>query len=624
MPRRLRIHHQLLVVSVLILLPLVANTLVSARREWVQRRDVIFASHREMAEAVGQVLEGFFQNFADTQEAMAIAARTGISSREAFHTFIREVAAANQYLLGYAVIAADGPLANSDPSPAWWQSLRDRSDVAAVRSGRRWAVSNLQHAADGAPVVTVTTSLSGSGGLLLRSVIDVRALDGPLHLHLRPGWRVMIVDAQGRLIYHTLDPDRKWDERDWRRDTGVQEALAHGESRREGYRSHVDGQSCLASYTLQRATGWVVGSSCPMELAMAPVHAALVADYQQITAALAGSLALICVFWRRISRPIEQLAAAATAFGRGERPSFVPEDRQDEVGVLARALETMASQVQERLDRERTIARTLQEAFLPQRLPELPGYTMAAVYHPAVQEAQVGGDFYDVFRLPGGGIGILIGDVSLKGVAGSIYATMARYMTRAYAFQTNAPAEVLKRLNRALFDAIQDNCVFVTAFYAILTPESRTLSYANAGHWPPLLARRQQTEVVGGHGVGLGISPDASYEQGHIRLGPGDTFLLFTDGLVEAGGGDPMGHLEAVQKMLGGRHDEPPRQLVERLYREALRRGGRAAHDDVALLALRCDEPSLRCDPEGHGRVSSRSSGRQRVGDSLNVSEADG
>jgi serine phosphatase RsbU (regulator of sigma subunit) len=587
MAHRLRIHHKLLVACGFIVLPLLANTLLSARRQWDQRRDVIFTSHSEMAVAVGQVLDGFLQNFADTQEAMAIASETAVISPKAFRTFMQEIAGTNRYLRGFAVIAADGAITNSDPRPDWWQDLRDRSDIRAVRGGREWAVSDLQHAADGAPVVTLTTSLSGSRGLLLRSVIDVRALNDPLHLKLQPGGRVSIVDRQGRLIYHTLDADREWEDRDWYHDPGVQEALLYGVSRRESSPSRVDGQLCLASYTRQEATGWVVGFSCPTELAMAPVRAALVAECAQIGIALAASLLLIGLFGRRISRPIEQLAAAAGAFGRGEKTTFAAGDRDDEVGVLARSLETMASQVQERFDRQHTIASTLQTAFLPQRLPDLPGYTLHAAYQPASREAEVGGDFYDVFRLPEGHVGLLLGDVSGKGVAAATYATMARYMTRAFASDTNAPAEVLNRLNRAMFAGIEDELVFVTAFYAVLKIESGELTYSNAGHWPPLLAQGKETQVIGGQGVALGVSPEARYQQGHVQVSPGDTLLLFTDGLVEVAGEDPMDHLEAVQATLRSRHHEPPRQLVERLYHEALRRGGGQAHDDIALLALR-------------------------------------
>jgi serine phosphatase RsbU (regulator of sigma subunit) len=604
---RLRIRNQLLLIATLVLLPLVTITAVSARRQWAQRRDMIYTSHEEVADAVANSLEAFLQNYADTQEAMAVAARMAIRSHKAFHAFITEVARTSPYLLGFAVIAPDGSLANSDPPPEWWQRLRDRSDLAAVRSGRRWAVSNLQRSVDGAPVVTITTSLSGTRWLL-RSVIDVRGLNDLLNLPRRDGWRVMITDTGGRMVYHSLDPDRKWEDRDVHQDAGVQEALTSGSSRREGYRSPVDGEWCLASYVRHQHTGWVVGSTCPIEFAMAPVRTALIFDAVQIAAAFAVSLGLLYFLGARISRPIERLAATATAFGRGERTVWFTDNRADEVGVLGRAFNTMAAQVQERLDREHAIASTLQTAFLPQQFPASPGYSIGATYHAALPGTEVGGDFYDMFRLPNGEIGLLLGDVAGKGLTAAIYATMARYMTRAFASETSSPADAFNRLNRALCDAIEDDSVFVTAFYAILNPASRIVSYCNAGHWPALLARQKGTEVVGGHGLALGISARTLYDEGHFRLNDGDQVLLFTDGLVETGGEDPMDHLVAVQSTLERRRGEPPQQLVDRLHREAIGRSG-GLRDDVALLALRCDGKAARTDANAQPRVA-RSEGR--------------
>jgi sigma-B regulation protein RsbU (phosphoserine phosphatase) len=267
--------------------------------------------------------------------------------------------------------------------------------------------------------------------------------------------------------------------------------------------------------------------------------------------------------------------------------------------MMTRTFNAMAARMQEReallqaaLRRERAIASTLQTAFLPQCLPHCPGYAFAASYHPALQEAEVGGDFYDIFRLPGDRIGLLMGDVSGKGLAAATHATMARYTVRAYALQTSSPGEVLDRVNKALCESIDDSSIFVTACYAMLDPASDTLHYAAAGHWPALLARRQGTEVVGSHSLALGISSEATYDEEQLTLEPGDSFLLYTDGLVEIGAEDPMDHLEAVRRMLKRRRGQTPERIVEHLYLDALRRAAGTLRDDVALLALRRTAPS--------------------------------
>jgi serine phosphatase RsbU (regulator of sigma subunit) len=611
---RLRIRSKLLLAFCLILLPLTGIMAVSARRQWQQRTELIFEGHREMAAAIAAALQGFLQNFAETQEAMGIAARFHLASPEAFHTYITRVARANPHLLGYAVTTPDGKLVNSDPPSEWWGVLRDSSDLEATRSGHRWGVSDLQRTICGAPVITIATPLPGSSRLL-RAAIDVRALDELLGLPLRTGWRVVIVDHQGRLVYHSLDPDRGWEQRDWSHDPAVWEARSKGYSRRDRFRSRVDGRWCLGSYQRVGHTRWIVGSLCPVEAAMAPVRAALVADCLQGAMAAGASLLLILFLGRRLSLPIERLAAAAARLGRGESSEPLPENGRDELAVLAHTFNTMAAQVQAReqhlrqaeqserqargdveqaLRRERTIAGTLQQAFLPQRLPECPGYRWSARYHPALQEAEVGGDFYDVFPLTGERFGVLLGDVSGKGLLAAVCATETRYMVRAYALEVDSPAEVLARVNQALWQSVEDPGLFVTAFYAVLDPTTHTLCYANAGHWPALLARERGTEIVGGSSLALCIAPDAAYNVGRVELEPGDTVLLYTDGLIEVGSEDPVIHFEAVQERLGRADHEPPELLMEGLFREAVQRSQGRLRDDVALLMLRRDSPLAR------------------------------
>lgn len=595
---RLRIRSKLLLAFGLILLPMGGLTLLRARTAWELRRDLILQSHDEMAEAAAAALHEFLHNFADTEQAMGIAAQRYLGSRDAFHRYIADVARATPHMLGCAVFTTEGQLLISDPAADWWQTLQDRSDICAVRSGLPWAVSNLQRAANGKLVILVTTPIPGNRGLL-RVAVDATALKDLLTLPMRPGWRVVIVDRQGRLVYHSEDPQRYWEQRDWRQDVGVRQALTRGASRQESYRSLADGRPCLASYVRESATGWVVSSACPLSLATAPMKAAM-ALHNTLTALVVGlSLLLLLVLGAQISRPVERLAAAATSLGRGET-SPVPETGQDELAVLARTFNQMARQIQERYEREHTIASTLQTAFLPREFPDCPGYQFGASYHPALSEAEVGGDFYDLFPLPQGRLGILLGDVSGKGLAAAIHATMTRYLARAYAFETSSPGQVLERLNRALGEWIADPELFVTAFYGVLDPRTDVFCYASAGHWPALLAGARGAEVIGGHGLVLGAVAEVQYEEGRLRLESGDALLLYSDGLVEVGEEDSIGQMERIQELLRRGRQELPQQLVERLYEDALWRGRGSLRDDLALLLLRCDKQPRRCRSAAH------------------------
>jgi serine phosphatase RsbU (regulator of sigma subunit) len=316
-----------------------------------------------------------------------------------------------------------------------------------------------------------------------------------------------------------------------------------------------------------------------------------------------ASLALYTEPWLDASRQHDSshLPAIAVPPGSalGEGESLAPVDGRDDLTALSRAFGTMAARAREReahlsaaLHRERVISRTLQTAFVPQSLPECPGYALAAAYHPALGEAEVGGDFYDAFRLPGDRIGLLLGDVAGKGVGAAVYASMARYMARAYALQCEAPAEVMARVNDALCDSIEDPGVFVTAFYAVLEPATGVLRGTAAGHWPAVLVRRQTEEVGGGRSLALGICPGAAYQEFCLELQPGEGFLLYTDGLVEIGTDDPIEHLAQVRALVAGRRRESPQNWVERLHADALRRSGGLLRDDLTLLAVRRERRS--------------------------------
>jgi serine phosphatase RsbU (regulator of sigma subunit) len=296
-------------------------------------------------------------------------------------------------------------------------------------------------------------------------------------------------------------------------------------------------------------------------------------------------------------RWIERFATAANWLGDVKGGTDVPTEGDEGMSLLAHAFNAMAAQVQAReerlraaLRREQRIASTLQQAFLPLTLPECPGYAFAAGYHPALEEAEVGGDFYDVFSLPDGKIGLLLGDVSGKGLEAAHYATMARYTARAYALQTASPGEVLTRLNQALCDSMDDECRFVTAIYAVLDPATHTLQYAIAGHWPALVARRGGVEVVGEAAMALGIAAEVEYEEASLILEPEDSLVLFTDGLVELGADDPTEEMEHAQRWLDQSQPGSPDQIVEGLYQESRRRAGGRLRDDTTVLAIRREE----------------------------------
>jgi len=188
--------------------------------------------------------------------------------------------------------------------------------------------------------------------------------------------------------------------------------------------------------------------------------------------------------------------------------------------------------VRERLEHEVQLARQIQQTFLPERLPEYPDWELAALWKTA---RQVGGDFYDVIELSDRQLGLFIADVSDKGIPAALFMALTRTLVRAAVSETFSPAEAMQRVNNLIIPDNQQK-MFVTAVYAVLSLETGEITYANAGHNPPLWIqnRRGEIESLRRTGMALGVVEGTLIEQRTIRLEPGDNLLLYTDGLTEA------------------------------------------------------------------------------------------
>jgi serine phosphatase RsbU (regulator of sigma subunit)/predicted ester cyclase len=245
---------------------------------------------------------------------------------------------------------------------------------------------------------------------------------------------------------------------------------------------------------------------------------------------------------------------------------------------------------QERIERERIeqdlrVARSMQQASLPKEVPTLEGWQIAPYYQPA---REVGGDFYDFFELEDGQIGLAVGDATGKGVPAALAVTASCSMLRAVAQDSGySPGEVLGRVNETLVARIPPN-MFVTCFYAILDPNSCTLSYANAGHDLPYLWHAGAAEELRARGMPLGLMPGMEYEEKQIVLQEGDSALLYTDGLVEAH--DPQREMFGFPRLqaLVAEHGEQ-QALGDFLMEELYSFVGESweQEDDITLVTLR-------------------------------------
>ena len=200
----------------------------------------------------------------------------------------------------------------------------------------------------------------------------------------------------------------------------------------------------------------------------------------------------------------------------------------------------LETQARERLEQELRIARLVQQTLLPQELPALEGWHIAAHYRPA---RSVGGDFYDFLQYDDGRLGLVIGDVTDKGVPAALVMASTRATLRGVAIDYAAaqnrtasvvdPGQVLERANDLICPDIPPK-MFITCFYALLDPKTGCLQYANAGHDVPYVKRGDTFLELRARGMPLGLLPGMPYEVMEMQLEPGDSILFYSDGLVEA------------------------------------------------------------------------------------------
>lgn len=188
----------------------------------------------------------------------------------------------------------------------------------------------------------------------------------------------------------------------------------------------------------------------------------------------------------------------------------------------------------ERLETEVQFARQIQETFIPETLPEHPNWELSARWRTA---RQVGGDFYDVFDMPNGRIGLFIADIADKGIPAALFMALTRTLIRAAVLETTSPAEALRRVNELLYPDCQQG-MFVTAVYGVIDEFTGTFTYANAGHNPPVWVRngkrKPSLEILSRTGMALGVVEGIEMTERVIKLARGDALILYTDGVTEA------------------------------------------------------------------------------------------
>jgi PAS domain S-box-containing protein len=295
------------------------------------------------------------------------------------------------------------------------------------------------------------------------------------------------------------------------------------------------------------------------------------------------------------------------------------------VGYVGTAIDiherkVMEGRLREVYEREHTIAETLQRSLLPERLPRIEGLEIAARYLPAGRGAAVGGDWYDALERADGRVALVVGDVVGHGLRAAATMGQLRNAFRAYGLAEGSPAEVMARVNRLVLSGEEE--AMATVLYLVLDRETGEVSFASAGHPPPLVLLPDGGAhfLEGGRSVPVGAAEPGIFREAEAVLPPGASLLLYTDGLVERRDAALESRLDELADA-AGRSEGGLEGLCDSVLRGVL--GEDVPSDDVALLAV-CPravttEPmrlSLPAEPESLGGL------RRRLGRFLHAAGA--
>lgn len=363
------------------------------------------------------------------------------------------------------------------------------------------------------------------------------------------------------------------------------------------------GQEGWLAYAPIPSSGWSLAILFPKRELYAQAQ-----HLSQIIALLAvcGLAVLsIAVAWmaRSLTRPLRTMVAATQRLAAGDLDTALPPvTTADEVGRLGAAFESMraalkehirrlteTTAVRERIESELKIAHDIQMNILPKTFPAFPErkeFEVDAAIRPA---REVGGDFYDFFFTDPDRFCFLIADVSGKGVPASLFMAVTRTLLKTVAREEGAPDRILRRVNDELSHD-NDSNMFVSVFCGILETDTGTLTYANAGHNPPLLVHGAEPIFLDdAKGVVLGAMEGSRFQSKSLRLDPGDFLLLYTDGVTEAE--NAVGEFYQVGRLrdrVAALRDLGPREVVQGALDAVTQFAGAAPQsDDITLLAVR-------------------------------------
>ena len=303
------------------------------------------------------------------------------------------------------------------------------------------------------------------------------------------------------------------------------------------------------------SSGWTLCIATPRDSILKPlegsdrdIKSSLIAFLGILLGIIAAAVAVVHLFANQITHPLSELQKDAEIISGGNLDRRAKVRHNDEVGDLARSFNRMTASLRtyiddltrvtaetERIGAELDVAKRIQNDMLPNVFPPFPNRTEFDLYAYMTPAREVGGDFYDFFLLDDDHLALVIADVSGKGVPAALFMMVSMILIRDHAPTERSPAETLRRVNEIICTR-NEECMFVTTWLGVLELSTGTLTAANAGHEDPILrdAGGSFVEIRTRHNLPVGAMEDTAYTDHTVRLSPGSSLFLYTDGVAEA------------------------------------------------------------------------------------------
>jgi len=448
-------------------------------------------------------------------------------------------------------------------------------------------------------VITIDLSLSW----LQKAVSTIKLNNAGYAFLISKFGRVITHPDSERIMNETIFSMAEEREDKFLRDAGRD--MIAGKSGLVPYQKHLISQKkAWMFYTPLQSNGWSLGIIYPED----QLYEAIVSmEITIFSLFLIGMLLLLgVIIWisLKITRPLRILTKATGEIGSGNFHAAMPEiTANDEIGKLSKAFSAMQSALlkhienlkettaaKEKIESELKIAKDIQMGILPQLLPPFPECQEFSLFAVLNSAKAVGGDLYDFFHLDEDHVCIVIGDVSGKGVPASLFMAVTQTLHRGIANIKMNTGEIVTKVSKSLSQN-NETSMFVTYFMLILNVRTGEMQYTNAGHNPPFILRNGDgiTKITQRHGPPAGVA-ELDYGMDSMTLNPGDTLVLYTDGVTEAMNVD--NHEFGENRLLGILADSAanpaPKNITKNiLFAVSKFTAGQEQSDDITILALR-------------------------------------